>query len=150
MIAGGSQDGLQGHGAWQGINAMKTSLTNMKKGSGDVKGHMGQERNGKETDCQRKTSNEPTQPRDRHTSCHLVMSTEQSERGRSTGGVCMGGGLKISGALQVAQDQRLMVSSTESLTVFCLTEGLHSVLGGFGGQKQTVFLLICTRPDGAR
>lgn len=60
MIAGGSQDGLQGHGAWQGINAMKTSLTNMKKGSGDVEGHLGQERNGKETDCQRKTSNGPT------------------------------------------------------------------------------------------
>lgn len=37
------------------------SRASMKKGSGDVEGHLGQERNGKETDCQRKASNGPTQ-----------------------------------------------------------------------------------------
>ena len=68
------------------------SRANMKKGSGDVEGYSGQERNGKETDCQRKTSNGPRQPRDRHTSLHLVMCTEQSERAKSTGGVCIGWG----------------------------------------------------------
>lgn len=90
----------------------------MKKGGGDVEGHLGQERNRKKTDCQRKASSGPTQPRDRHTSWHFVMSTEQSKRARSIGGVCIGGGvLKTSRPLQVVpHHQRLMVVSMESLS----------------------------------
>lgn len=114
----------------------------------DVEGHSGQERNGKETDCQRKTSNGPTQPRDRHTSWHLVMSTEQSERGRSTGGVCMGGGLKPPEHFKLLRTKGVVHGITD--TLLSVTEGLHSVLGGLWGQKQTVSLLICIRPDGAR
>lgn len=68
------------------------SGANMKKGSRDMEGHLGQERNRKEADYQRKASNGPAQPWDRHTSWHPVMSTEPSEKARSTGGVCMGWG----------------------------------------------------------